>query len=89
MSKLDHLNKQYKVKKEEQFLATFMNVIEKIGNQLLLAQEAYKNVDMEVKKDSYCLQLAAELNFFKKESFNLKDMLDKTTKELAKVKEEK
>lgn len=55
---LDKLNAEYKVKQEHHFINAFMNVIEKIGNELLLAQEAYKNVDWEVRKDSYCFELA-------------------------------
>lgn len=46
MAVLDQLNADYKVKQEEHFLKTFMNVLEKMGNDLILAQEAYKNVDL-------------------------------------------
>ncbi len=31
----------------------FMNVLEKMGNDLILAQEAYRNIDIEVKRDKY------------------------------------
>lgn len=63
-----------------------MNVIEKIGNQLILAKEAYNNIDMQAKKDSYYLELAEELHFFKEESYNLNDLLTETQEELRIVK---
>ena len=36
---LDKLNEDYKVRQEEHFLRTFMNVLEKMGNDLIIAQE--------------------------------------------------
>lgn len=56
---MDQLNAEYKLRQEEHFLKTFMNVLEKMGNELILAQEAYRNVDLEARKDNYCLLLAA------------------------------
>jgi hypothetical protein len=35
---LDKLNEDYKVRQEEHFLRTFMNVLEKMGNDLIIAQ---------------------------------------------------
>ena len=46
MEVLDQLHADYKVKQEEHFLRTFMTVLEKMGNDLILAQEAYRNVDL-------------------------------------------
>lgn len=69
---LDKLNEDYKVRQEEHFLRTFMNVLEKMGNDLIIAQEAYRNIDIEVKRDEYCVSLATELNFFKGECFALR-----------------
>lgn len=46
MEELDQLHAEYKVKQEEHFLRTFMSVLEKMGNDLILAQEAYRNVDL-------------------------------------------
>lgn len=48
---LDKLNENFKVKQEEHFIRSFMNVVEKMGNDLILAQEAYRNIDIEVKRD--------------------------------------
>ena len=59
-----------------------MHVVDKIGKELILAQEAYKNVDLEVKKDTYCVQLAEELTFYRDESLNLRQLLTKTQEEL-------
>jgi hypothetical protein len=42
---------------------------------LLLAQEAYRNIDMEVKKDEQCIALASELNFFRNECLNLQKQI--------------
>jgi hypothetical protein len=28
-----------------------------MGNDLILAQEAYRNIDIEVKRDDYCVEL--------------------------------
>jgi hypothetical protein len=55
---LDRLNEDYKTKQEEHFIKSFMNVVEKMGNDLILAQEAYRNIDIEVKRDQYCIELA-------------------------------
>lgn len=52
-----------------------MAVIEKLGNELIFAQEAYKNVDIEAKKDNYCLLIAEELNFYKKQAMDLSGCL--------------
>jgi hypothetical protein len=52
-----------------------MNVVEKMGNDLILAQEAYRNIDIEVKRDQYCMELAAELQFFRTSCFQLKTAL--------------
>lgn len=46
MEELDQLQAEYKVRQEEHFLRTFMTVLEKMGNDLILAQEAYRNVDL-------------------------------------------
>lgn len=46
MEELDQLHAEYKVRQEEHFLRTFMTVLEKMGNDLILAQEAYRNVDL-------------------------------------------
>lgn len=35
---LDKLNENFKVKQEEHFIRSFMNVVEKMGNDLILAQ---------------------------------------------------
>ena len=72
---LDKLNEQYKSKQEDHFIHSFMNVLEKIGNDLILAQEAYRNIDIEVKRDQYCIELAAELQFFRTSCFQLKTAL--------------
>jgi hypothetical protein len=53
ISQLDKLNQDYRNKQEQHFIKTFMNVLEKMGNDLILAQEAYRNIDIEVKRDSY------------------------------------
>jgi hypothetical protein len=42
-----------------------MNILERMGNDLILAQEAYRNIDIEIKRDKYFTELANELNFFK------------------------
>ena len=59
-----------------------MNVLEKMGNDLILAQEAYRNIDIEVKRDKYIVQLAEELNFFKDECFTLKREIKKMKTEV-------
>lgn len=69
---LDKLGAEFKVKQEEHFLRTFMNILETMGNDLILAQEAYRNVDIEIKRDKYYMELADELTFFKNECFVLK-----------------
>ena len=38
IAQLDKLNEQYKVKQEHHFVNMFMNVLEKMGNDLILAQ---------------------------------------------------
>lgn len=43
-----------------------------MGNDLILAQEAYRNIDIEIKRDKYYADLANELNFFKNECFVLR-----------------
>lgn len=55
---LDKLTSDFKVKQEEHFLRTFMNILETMGNDLILAQEAYRNIDIEVKRDKYYTELA-------------------------------
>lgn len=79
---LDKLNEDYKSKQEDHFIHSFMNVVEKMGNDLILAQEAYRNIDIEVKRDQYCLELAAELQFYKTSCFQLKTALEKAEKSL-------
>lgn len=86
---LDRLNEQYKTKQEEHFIQSFMNVVEKMGNDLILAQEAYRNIDIEVKRDEYCMELAAELQFFRTSCFQLKTALEKAEKSLTTLKIEK
>lgn len=54
---LDKLNEDYKNRQEEHFIKSFMNVVEKMGNDLILAQEAYRNIDIEVKRDDYCVEI--------------------------------
>ena len=46
ISELDKLNQDYKDRLEEHFIKMFMNVLEKMGNDLILAQEAYRNIDI-------------------------------------------
>ena len=72
---LDKLNEEYKSKQEDHFIHSFMNVVEKMGNDLILAQEAYRNIDIEFKSDQYCIELAAELQFFRTSCFQLKTAL--------------
>jgi hypothetical protein len=48
----------------------------------LLVQEAYRNIDLEAKKESYYVELAKELTFYKKESLSLKDILNQAKEEL-------
>lgn len=86
MEELDQLHAEYKVKQEEHFLRTFMTVLEKMGNDLILAQEAYRNVDLQARKDNFCLLLAQELNFFKQQAYSLRDALATTEKELSQMK---
>jgi hypothetical protein len=86
---LDRLNEDYKTKQEDHFIQSFMNVVEKMGNDLVLAQEAYRNIDIEVKRDQYCMELAAELQFFRTSCFQLKTALEKTEKALLTIKIEK
>lgn len=62
---LDKLSSEFKVKQQYHFLTTFMKVIDKIGSELIKAQQAYKNVDREIKKDTYCVELAEQLHFFR------------------------
>lgn len=50
ISELDRLNEEFKLKQENHFLKTFMTVLERMGNDLLLAQEAYRNIDLEIKR---------------------------------------
>jgi hypothetical protein len=46
LAMLDRLNENYKSKQEDHFIQSFMNVVEKMGNDLILAQEAYRNIDI-------------------------------------------
>jgi lactam utilization protein B len=89
MEVLDQLHADYKVKQEEHFLKTFMGVLEKMGNDLIVAQEAYRNVDLEARKDDFCLLLAQELSFFKEQAYTLRDTLTTREKEMAQMKTEK
>lgn len=86
---LDRLNEEYKTKQEQHFIQSFMNVVEKMGNDLILAQEAYRNIDIEVKRDQYCMELAAQLQFFRTSCFQLKTSLEKTEKALNTLRIEK
>ena len=43
-----------------------------MGNDLILAQEAYRNIDIEIKREKYYQEIATELTFFKDECFVLK-----------------
>ena len=62
---LNGLNEQYKLQQEEHFIDIFMKVLEKMGTDLIIAHEAYRNIDIEVKRDNYCVDLAKEVTFFK------------------------
>lgn len=46
ISELEGLNSSFKLKQERHFLKMFMSVLERMGNDLLLAQEAYHNIDI-------------------------------------------
>ncbi len=83
MQILDQLNAEYKVRQEEHFLKTFMNVLEKMGSELILAQQAYRNVDLEARRDNYCLLLATELSFFKEQTYSLREALTAQEKQSA------
>lgn len=65
IEEMDRLSSEFKVRQEDHFLRTFMNILEKMGNDLILAQEAYRNIDIEIKRDKYYAELANEMNFFK------------------------
>lgn len=51
ITELEGLNSEFKLKQERHFLKMFMSVLERMGNDLLLAQEAYHNIDIEIKRD--------------------------------------
>jgi chromosome segregation ATPase len=65
IAELDKLNAEFKVKQEHHFLRTFMGVLERMGKDLILAQEAYRNIDIDIKRERYYQELSTELSFFK------------------------
>ena len=72
MAELTLLTDEFKVRQEGHFLRTFMGVLERMGNDLVVAQEAYRNIDIDIKREKYYQEIAVELSFFKQECFTLK-----------------
>lgn len=62
---LNNLNSKYKTQTQKGFITTFLNVMERMSNDLIDAQEQYRNIDMEIEADKKCVALAKQLNFFK------------------------
>ena len=52
-----------------------MHVMDNISNELMVAQEKYRNIDKEIEKDEKCIKLAQELKFFRQECYDLKHEL--------------
>lgn len=46
--------------------------MDRVSNELLFAQEQYKNIDKEIEKDEKCVNLATELKFFREECVQLR-----------------
>ena len=43
---LDNLNREYKHRQEDHFVRAFANILQKMGNELIIAKEAFKNIDL-------------------------------------------
>ena len=48
MEYLGDLNIKYKDKQEKEFLKTFMQIMDKMSNDLIIAEEQYRNIDQEI-----------------------------------------
>lgn len=65
MNELDQLNWQYYDKQEKLFLKTFINIMDRMSNELQIYKEKYDNIDQEIDQQPECVELRTKMRFFR------------------------
>ena len=72
---LAQLKDDYNQKEEKMFLKTFVNIMDRMSNELLEQKRLYNNIDEEINRDPDCIKLQEKLNFYTQECLALKSEL--------------
>ena len=63
--------------REVDFLKNYINVLDRISDELIYAQEKFLSIDTEKIKDDKCINYASQIAINRSECFSLKDKIKK------------
>ena len=63
--------------REIELLKNYINVLDRVSDDLIYAQQKFLSVDMERMKDDKCIKYATEISEYRRECFDLKTKIKK------------